>query len=592
MAKKQPALIGAILILIGAMVRAPAQTAPAARPLNEPARIEDPAPNRVTGKFRKGSHVKLFLPYLPYLAITHSINSTLARPANNERGWELDLAESYTHIDNRIFEFKLKKGVCFQDGTPFNAEAVLLNMKQFKKRPFTYTKLWRIFDRAEKIDDHTVRFILTEPNGVFLQDLASLPFYTQPYLDKHGWNGKSTYANLAEPGPYALGPYILTEGYLEGDRNTPKVVLKANPNYWGKEVPKVETITIYTSLDIEEAANLLLHHEGKIDIAPIPFALEVETVLSKHAKLIISPSSNNYAVHFNLINGCAGILDDQVRYAINQSIDQELLLNLSMLGEGLLSPSMVSPRFYKVDQAIAALEGFFEKEKSKYEGRDKTEVLRKIVTDFQVKNGLDPTSPLKLRMLTQESFLFLVRDIQFFLSQINIELIIDVVQHEKTVFQQLFSTHKNQNDRPWDILIWANYDWFRSPWTAFFVYRPNDAWSSLPTNPTLTRFCQQLLTENPDSPNYVPLLSSFIKHVYTHNYMLFLPSPNAVYAVNKEVVFHPRTSAFVPLWELEVTDLHWSVRGEQPYPEHHMQPYRIIRKNFEERSSYARESIK
>ncbi len=51
-------------------------------------RIKDPSPKRVNGKLKNGSHVKLFLPYLPYLAKTNSIKEMLTKPANNEKGWE------------------------------------------------------------------------------------------------------------------------------------------------------------------------------------------------------------------------------------------------------------------------------------------------------------------------------------------------------------------------------------------------------------------------------------------------------------------------------------------------------------------------
>jgi hypothetical protein len=55
----------------------------------------DPAPTEVTGEMRPGSHVKLFLPNLPYLAISHAINASLVRPADNEQGWQYDLATSH-----------------------------------------------------------------------------------------------------------------------------------------------------------------------------------------------------------------------------------------------------------------------------------------------------------------------------------------------------------------------------------------------------------------------------------------------------------------------------------------------------------------
>ncbi len=542
--------------------------------------IVDTAYKRVTGEFKDGSHVKLFIPNLPYLAISHSINSALIRPANNKEGWEYDLALSHINISNKIYEFSLKKNVKFQDGTPFNADSVLLNMEYFKKQPFTYTKLYKIFDRVEKIDDYTVRFYLKESYGVFIHDAIWIQFYSTSYLKKYGWNGKNSAPNLAAPGLYGLGPYILQEGYIEGDRSTHKVELRANPNYWGESKPKVEFITLYTSLETEEALDLILYNEGELDITSIPFAYEAETVLSEYAKLIISPSTNSYAMHFNLINGNKAIMDEKIRYAINQSIDREMLLNLSMLGEGELSPTMVSPNFNGVNDAINLLEDFFKNEENRLKGKDKTEILKKIVTEFQIEKGMNPQLPLEINILTQESFLFLVKDIQFFLSNINIKLVLNVVPDEKTVFKELFGTHKNENTTEWDILLWGNYDWYRHPWTAFFVYRPGDAWSSLPADQKLIELTNKLLEINTGSDKFVPLMSSFIKYVYMKNYMLFLPNPNNIYAVNKEVVFNPRTSAFVPLWELEVTDLHWSIRGSVEYPADLKMPFQISRINF------------
>jgi ABC-type transport system substrate-binding protein len=538
----------------------------------------DPAPGEVTGDLRQGSHIKLFLPNLPYLAISHAINASLVRPANNDRGWQYDLATSHRNIDDRIWEFRLRQGVRFQDGSPFNADSVLLNMEYFKRRPFTFTKLSTILDRVEKIDDFTVRFYLTEPYGVFLHDANWLQFYTPEYLDKHGWNGKPTCPNLAEPGPFALGPYILHQGYVEGDRSTPEVVLKANPAYWGEDKPKVETITIYTSLPIEEAQDLALHSEGRIDITPVSFAYAAETVLSPHAKLAVSPSMNNYAMHFNMLTGNPAIIDDRIRYVINHAIDQEYLLNLSMVGEGVMSPTTVSPNFYRVADAIRSLDGYFAEYSDAHDSS--AGALRSLVQDFQRDNGLDPDQPLKLTLLVQESFLFLIRDIQYFLAQVNIDLQAEVVASEKQVFRQLFDTRDDNNEIAWDLLLWGNFDWYKHPWAAFFVYLPGTSWSTIPDNPELLELTQRLLRTDIESDKYVPLLAEFIRYVYERNYMVFLPNPNNIYAVNKEVVFKPGRSAFVYLRDLQVTDQHWSLRGERPYPPKRKSPLRISREHI------------
>jgi len=532
----------------------------------------------VNGKFKPGSHIKLFIPNLPYLAISHAINGSLVRPADNDKGYQYDVAISHKSIDDRIWEFKLRKNVRFQDGTPFNADSVVLNMKYFVQKPFVFSKFYTIFDYLEKVDDYTVRFHLKEPYGLFLNDANWLQFYTKEYLEKFGWNGKPTCPNLAESGLYGLGPYILTEGYVEGDRRSKKVVLKANPEYWGDNKAKVETITIYTDLGIKDATDMVLNREGKLDISSIAFSSSVDTVLSKYAKLTVSESKNNYAMHFNMINGYKAMQDRRIRYVINHSIDQSYLLNLSMLGEGILSPTMVSPNFYKVDDAIKSLQGYFQDYASK--NKNSTEDLAKLIIDYQNENGLDTKKPLEITLLAQKSYLYLLKDIQYFLSRVHIDLKLKIVATEAEVFDNLLSTYKNENKSPWDILLWGNYDWYKHPWTAFFVYRPFYAWSTISKNPKLLAYTDKLTTINIESEEYTSLIAEFIQFVYENNFMGFLPTPNNLFAVNKEVVFHAGESAFVYLRDIEVTDYHWSLRNGTNYPLNRQVPIQVDKNRF------------
>jgi peptide/nickel transport system substrate-binding protein len=545
--------------------------------------VADPAPGEVTGEFREGSHVKLFIPNLPYLAISHAVNASLVRPANNQIGWQYDLATSHSSIDDRIWEFRLRQDVRFQDGSAFNADSVVLNMAEFKKQPYTFTRIGDILDRVEKVDEYTVRFYLTEPYGVFLHDAIWLQFYTPKYLQRHGWNGKPTCPNLAEPGPYALGPYILHSGYLEGDRSTPEVVLKANPMYWGEDKPMVETITVYTGLTIEDAQEMALLHEGRVDITPATFNNETEVVLSPYSKLAISPSMNNYSMHLNMLNGNEAIRDDRIRYVINHAIDQEYLLNLSMLGEGAPSPTIASPNYFRLQEAIRSLDLYFSEYAQAHDSS--VEGLRAMVQEYQRENNLNAEKPLKLTLLVQESFLFLIRDIQYSVSQVNIELKAEVRATEKLVFRQLFDTAINENQQPWDLLLWGNYDWYKHPWAAYFVCVSGSSWSTIPPDPQLVDLTDRLVRTNVTSDEYVPMLAEFIRYVFERNYMVFLPSPNNIYAVNKEVVFTPGRSAFIYLRDLQVTDHHWSLRGDQPYPAARQRPYRISRQSIEESSN-------
>jgi hypothetical protein len=69
-----------------------------------------------------------------------------------------------------------------------------------------------------------------------------------------------------------------------------------------------------------------------------------------------------------------------------------------------------------------------------------------------------------------------------------------------------------------------------------------------------------------------------MRRAYDNGDMLYVPTPNKVFAVNKEVVFQPYKMACMPLWKIQVTDKHWSVR-QGPYPEALQQPVRILRMN-------------
>lgn len=512
-----------------------------------------------------GSHVKVFIPSLPYLYTSHSINGALIKPSDNERGWEYDMAVDHRQIGDTTYEFRLRQGVKFQDGTPFNADAVVLNMEYFKRAPVTYSKIDQVFDHAEKIDDYTVRFHLTEKYGSFMNDAIWMQFYSEEYLRTNpgGWNGKANCPNLSKPGPYGLGPYILTEGYIEGDRQAPQAVLKANPHYWNSEYPRVETITVYTELDTLQAKEKALYEEGELDITIIPPEDKVETILAPYSKLVISPSTDNIAIHINLINGNARLREREVRRALNAALNQQNLLHFVFEEEGELSP--ISPYFPGV-----------------------REVARHLLP---VPAGHDPYAPdtqarlrttlegLQLTVLTQDRFLPLWRGIETQLNRVGVTLDIEVTRSEKDIFSPLLKTNAGENEKQWDLLVWGNDDWyFNHPFTAFFVFRTHNVWSTVYPDPIMDGYIEEMFRASVDDPEFPAICEKIMRRAYDEAYMLFVPTPNKVFAVNKEVMFRPYKMACIPLWKIEVTDQHWSVRPPgASYPSSRKQPVQVFR---------------
>ena len=503
-------------------------------------------PSALAGKSTvPGSHIKVFIPSLPYIYISHAINGALLRPSGHPRGWDYDMATDHRQLDATTYEFTLRRGVRFQDGTPFNADAVIENMHYFKKKPFLFSKIHSVLDRVEKVDDYTVRFYLTEEYGQFLNDTIWMHFYTSAYLRKFGWNGKATCPNLAEAGPYGLGPYILKEGYIEGDRQTSKAVLKANPYYWNDAYPKIETVTVYTELDQKIAMEQIFDEEGSLDIMPIPFSLKARAEDSAFTRLVIAPSTNNIAIHMNLRNGNKRLLDKKVRVALNRALNQKKLLNRAYAGEGMIKPTLAAPLFPGVREVVKTLRPYSERQSPKAARAELKEIL----------NGLT------LKVFTQDRFMFIWKGIDRDLRKVGVKLEFDITTSEKDVFGQLLTTNARKNTKAWDLLSWGCDDWYYNhPWSAFLVYRTHNFWSTIFSDPVLDSYINDMFRASVGTPEFVSVCSHIMHHVYDNGYMLFVPAPNKVLAVNRGVRYQPYKMASMPLWEIEVTPEHWSVR--------------------------------
>jgi ABC-type transport system substrate-binding protein len=526
----------------------------------------DDAAEHVPEGLIKGSHIKVYLPTLPYVYLSHAINGALLRPANTKHGWDYDLAVSHTQIDDLTYEFKLREGVRFQDGSPFNADSIYMNMRYFKRKPPLYSKIHEVFDRVIKVDNYTVRFRLREKYGMFMNDLVWIHFYSPDYLLEYGWNGKPTPPNLAAPGPYGLGPYILTEGYAEGDRQTPVLELYANPYYWDKRYPKIEKVTVYTELPSAEASAKAMHEEGEIDIAPIDFTQKIETILSPYAKLVVSPSTASYAIHMNLRTGAPRLREQAVRVALNQAIHQANLLYFVYKSEGQLAPALAAPDLPGVRAAMELLKPYSEVQ-DPYDS-EQQQALREILDG------------LHLQVLTQENFLPLWRGIEYQLAKVGVRLEFIITANEKDLFAQLLSTNAGENTQAWDLLAWNNDDWFFfHPWTAFLVFRTYSYWSTLTRDFVMDAYIDDLFRLAVDEPGYNEAVYKIMARAHEQGYMLFVPTPHKVFAVNKEVVFTPYEQACLPLWEISVSTRHHSLR-QGAYPDILKHPVATVRKNF------------
>jgi peptide/nickel transport system substrate-binding protein len=507
---------------------------------------EDKAHLNKAVQLHPNSHIKVFIPSIPYSYIAKSTNAGLIRSYDNEQGWVYDLAKSHQRVDDYTYIFEMREGLKFQDGTPLSMDLVIKNLKRFQQYPIKYTNIDKVKFDIVKLDEQRFKIVLKKKYEMLLFDLARVYFYSDSYLEKFNPKGEETGSAIKAPGPYGMGPYIIKEGYATGSEQTAQLELVANPYYWNKEYPKIKHITIYTQLNINEAIKDVTSNEGVLDITPIPFNKKLDVLLSKYAKLVISKSTNHFLIYFNLINGNKKLENPNIRRALNQALNQQNLLNFVYKNEGRVSPYTASIN-YKVVGDIVKKYTFDEVQYSKLE-------LQELL------NGLE------LNVFTQDRFMFLFKGIEFQLKEYGVKLNYDVTTSEKDIYKQLLPTRANQNTKKWDLLMWGDDDWYyQNPWTVFFIYEPDSTWSTIGEDTVMQSYIEQYFETRIGTQEYEEVTKNILFRAKDQAYTLRVPSPNKVIAVNKEVIFKPYQGGIIPLWEIEISKNHWSIRGDTPY---------------------------
>lgn len=133
-----------------------------------------------------------------------------------------DLAESWEQPDLKTIVFKLKSGVTFHDGSPFNAEVAAWNILRTRDHPKSFLKgQMSNVDSVEAVDKDTVRVKLKAPNAGFLRGLGfvetTVPMISKAAVDKLGDEGFAR--NPVGTGPFKFKQWI-TDDRLVMERNS------------------------------------------------------------------------------------------------------------------------------------------------------------------------------------------------------------------------------------------------------------------------------------------------------------------------------------------------------------------------------------
>ncbi|SDO12765.1 ABC transporter substrate-binding protein [Halobacillus aidingensis] len=234
------------------------------------------------------------------------------------------LAESWEYVDDQTLQFKLREGVTFHNGEPFNADAVKFTFDRLLgeegaqgPQQANYTSI----DNVEVVDEYTVNFNLNEKDPVLLTKLAGYGAVIVPpkYIEENGDEHFNT-------NPVGTGPFKMTS--YEQDS---KAVLEKNEDYWKDGVPKLNKVTFRF---IPEASTRLAELQtGEIDVMKRVEISQVES-LKDHPSLSIQEvgTPTVYSLRFNTEK--EPFDDKRVRQAVNYAIDKDAIIEEILGGYG------------------------------------------------------------------------------------------------------------------------------------------------------------------------------------------------------------------------------------------------------------------
>jgi peptide/nickel transport system substrate-binding protein len=249
-----------------------------------------------------------------------------------------ELAESWEISEDGLqYTFKLREGVTFHDGTPFNAEAVKFTFDRMLDEshpfhntgPFPLAFFYSSIASTEVVDDLTVRFTLTEPYAPFLSNLAETTgvIVSPTAVEQHG----------AEFGrnPVGTGPFRFAEW-----RANEAVVIEANADHWDG-APGLQAVVFRPLTDPNTRVAEML--SGGIDLlVEVPPAslsefggegFEIHEAAGPHLWFLI----------LNLKEG--PFTDVRIRQAANYAINKEALVEDVLEGTAQVAAGPTPPAF-------------------------------------------------------------------------------------------------------------------------------------------------------------------------------------------------------------------------------------------------------
>jgi peptide/nickel transport system substrate-binding protein len=249
-----------------------------------------------------------------------------------------ELAESWRALDDRTWQLKLRRGVSFHNGEPFNAEAVrftfqrVLNPEQKSPNRATVSEV----ERVDVVDDLTVNLVLRSPYAPFLARLIDFPMVPPRYTAERGNQGLALR-------PVGTGPFRFVE-LVKDDH----MIVEAFDKHWRGQ-PRVKRI-VFKPIP-EPFTRTAALRNGEVDLittVPPNIAVELERVAGVRVQRV--PST--WQIYLGLNAFKKPLSDVRVRQALNYATDVDAIIKNVMDGNGRRLEGPFTPNVFGFDPSV------------------------------------------------------------------------------------------------------------------------------------------------------------------------------------------------------------------------------------------------
>lgn len=229
--------------------------------------------------------------------------------------------------DQKEVTLHIAEGVKFFDGSDCDADDVYTEMQyiaEHKDEMALFATNWKYLEKAEKVDDHTVKLYLSEPFFSLDISLAYTYIAKAEEIEQYGSSLFSSVDTLNGTGRWKLDEWVDGQ-YLKFSRNT---------DYWqGGDFSNIDTLYLWFISD--PTAQNAAFINGDIDYIN-NVNVDLKSMLDPVAdqcEITDSISEVMYYLQFKM-DGKAPTTDQNLRYAIMHAIDRDAFC--SLMGGGLV----------------------------------------------------------------------------------------------------------------------------------------------------------------------------------------------------------------------------------------------------------------